>query len=182
LTKTMDYSKAALFRFFEIMDRQGLANANTIGGLKAAATKILQDLSEQEEPDVRRVDVASAVKRYHNKNPGVLAPASLTEYQRRVARVISEFVSYTEDPAGFRPKGRGPGKKPESGSRPAGKKPAATDAGERAQRRPRCPVRSGGPAACRPYTDVSDPGRFPSPGRHSQRHVVRGGEVPSIGG
>jgi len=113
-----DYSKGALMKFLDTMTAKGLMNANTAGGMKAACSKILDDLADGD--DVRGVDVNTAVIRYNNRSPGALSPNSLAEYQRRVTRAIADFVSWSGNPAGFRPKGRGApaksGKKAESGA------------------------------------------------------------------
>ena len=113
-----NYSKQALLGFLEMLAEKGLANANTVQGFRVATNKILDDLSTDEDGDVRKIDVATAVRRFHNKNPGLLSPASLGEYQRRVSTAIKEFVSYTENPTTYKPLGRQPsGKKSENGER-----------------------------------------------------------------
>ncbi len=99
-----DFSKKALLKFLDTVVEKGLMNANTAGGLRAACTKILDDV--EDDNDVRVIDVATAVIRYNNRNPGVLAPNSLAEYQRRVTRAIMEFVRYTENPVGYKPLSR----------------------------------------------------------------------------
>lgn len=100
-----DFSKNALMKFLGTVVATGLMNANTAGGLKAACSRILDDLAETD--DVRGVDVNTAVVRYNNRNPGALSPNSLAEYQRRVSRAISDFVSWVENPASFKPRTRG---------------------------------------------------------------------------
>ncbi|MBE7422139.1 MAG: hypothetical protein HS110_06855 [Zoogloeaceae bacterium] len=100
-----DYSKGALLKFLDTVVAKGLMNTNTAGGLKAACLRILDDLADAD--DVRKVDVNTAVIRYNNRNPGILSPNSLAEYQRRVARAIADFVSWTEDPIAFKPRTRG---------------------------------------------------------------------------
>ena len=100
-----DFSKNALMSFLDTVVAKGLMNANTAGGLKAACSRILDDLADTD--DVRGVDVNTAVVRYNNRNPGALSPNSLAEYQRRVSRAISDFVSWVENPASFKPRARG---------------------------------------------------------------------------
>lgn len=100
-----DFSKNALMKFLDTVVAKGLINANTAGGLKAACSRILDDLADTD--DVRGVDVNTAVVRYNNRNPGALSPNSLAEYQRRVSRAISDFVSWVENPASFKPRARG---------------------------------------------------------------------------
>lgn len=99
------FSKNALMKFLDTVVTKGLMNANTAGGLKAACSRILDDLADTD--DVRGVDVNTAVVRYNNRNPGALSPNSLAEYQRRVSRAISDFVSWVENPASFKPRARG---------------------------------------------------------------------------
>ncbi|MDP2794036.1 MAG: hypothetical protein Q8O25_08175 [Sulfurisoma sp.] len=111
-----DYSKNALMKFLETTAAQGLMNANTAAGLKAACAKILDDVADN--GDVRGVDINIAVIRYNNRNPGVLAPNSLAEYQRRVSRAISDFVRWVENPAAFKPRSRGA--PPKNGRKAAG--------------------------------------------------------------
>lgn len=100
-----DFSKNALMRFLDAVVAKGLMNANTAGGLKAACSRILDDLADGD--DVRGVDVNTAVVRYNNRNPGALSPNSLAQYQRRVSRAISDFVSWVENPTSFKPRARG---------------------------------------------------------------------------
>ncbi len=100
-----EFSKGALMEFLNMVSAKGLMNSNTAGGLKAACSRILDDLADGD--DVRAVDVNTAVIRYSNRNPGALAPNSLAEYQRRVSRAISDFVSWKEKPASFKPRTRG---------------------------------------------------------------------------
>ena len=100
-----DFSKNALMKFLDTVVAKGLMNANTAGGLKAACSRILDDLAESD--DVRGVDVNTAVVRYNNRNPGALSPNSLAEYQRRVSRAISDLVAWVENTASFKPRARG---------------------------------------------------------------------------
>lgn len=105
-----NYSKSSLLKFLDTLSEKGLANQNTATGMRVAVAKILSDLSPEEESDVRKVDVGTAVHRVHNKNPGQMAPSSLAEYQRRVGQAIRYFVDFTENPTTFKPIGRGASK------------------------------------------------------------------------
>ncbi len=99
-----DYSKSGLLSFLDTVVAKGLVNSNTAGGLKAACSRILDDLADTD--DVRKVDVNAAVIRFNNRNRGALSPNSLSQYQRRVSRAISDFVAWVENPAGFKPRAR----------------------------------------------------------------------------
>lgn len=96
-----DFSKGALLKFLDFLSARGLAKANTVAGMKSACVQILNDLSSEEEKDIRRVDIKKAMLRFNNKNPSALKPSSLIEYQRRAHRAINEFISYRDDPTGY---------------------------------------------------------------------------------
>lgn len=98
-----DYGKKALLAFADMLASKGLASTNTARGYKVAAAKIIDD----EVTDVRTVEIPLAVKRYHNKNPGRLSPATLGEYENRVGSLIREFVKFHDDPQAYAGIGRG---------------------------------------------------------------------------
>lgn len=119
-----DFSKAALTRFLMVAVEQGLLNPNTAAGLRAACMRILEDVADTD--DVRKVDVKTAIRRYHNKHPGELKGTVLAEYERRLKRALTDFVQYTEDPTSYKGRGRGP---------------TDTERGGRAQRKKTIPVK-----------------------------------------
>lgn len=104
-----NYTKAQLLRFLETLADKGLANANTAEGMRVATTKLLEDVDDS--ADVRELDLDSEIHRFHNRNPGRLTHSSVTEYGRRVKAAVKHFESYTENPAAFKPIGRGLSKK-----------------------------------------------------------------------
>jgi hypothetical protein len=117
---TPNYSKAALLKFIEDSARQGLVKTNTAAGWRAACTRILEDTPDDE--DVRKIDAASAVQRYHNKHTGELRPDTLGQYQRRLNIAVTEFSRFTENPTGYKPYGRVPSKADEDPDGTARKK------------------------------------------------------------
>jgi hypothetical protein len=121
---TEDYSRTALLRFLDTLGEKGLANSNTAQSYKVAVGKVLSDASPEDEADVRQVNVELAVRRFNNKNPGVLSPNSLTEYRRRVESAIKEFVRYTDNPLTYTPIGRNVNRRPENGDRRPDRRPS----------------------------------------------------------
>ena len=99
-----NYSKAALFQYLKDMTAQGMLNEHTAAGMRAAASKLLEDLGDTD--DVRGTDVETAAIKYHNKRTGEISTASLKAYRTRVARLLREFEKYVTDPLGFRPRSR----------------------------------------------------------------------------
>jgi hypothetical protein len=101
-----EFSKAALRIYLDTAQAQGLVNQNTLAGWKSAYTKVLEDVPDT--TDVRTVDLKTQIRRYNNSHPGVLSPASLQAYEKRLAVVIEEFTKYQTDPAAYKGRGRNP--------------------------------------------------------------------------
>lgn len=99
-------TKKAVMEFLGYSIAKGLVNSNTGGGLKAAATKILEDF--QDDDDVAEIDVPAEVLRYHNRHPGQLSPDTLAQYQKRVITILSEFAKYQASPTTYKGMSRGP--------------------------------------------------------------------------
>jgi len=104
----VDYSKSAFMKFLVMLGTQGLLNPSTAAGWAVACSRLLEDIKDGD--DVRRVDPAAAIKRYHNKHPGELKGTVLKEYQRRLTYALGDFVKYNDDPTGYAGRGRGPTK------------------------------------------------------------------------
>jgi hypothetical protein len=107
-----DLSKHGLFHFLDTVVRQGLVNANTGAGWRAACLKMLGDIDDNANVD--QIVPSEAVRRYSNRNPGELKPSSLKEYERRLGLVLRHFLEWTENPAGY--KGAGKESSPRVGS------------------------------------------------------------------
>jgi hypothetical protein len=99
-----DYSFDALRRFLQFVGEKGLVSGSVAQGWRVATGKILQDLSEAETADVRKINIDLALRKFVNRNPGKLSPNSLSEYKRRAATAIEEFLAWTKDPSGYHPK------------------------------------------------------------------------------
>ena len=100
-----NYSREALIKFLDYAAEKGLVNSQTARGWRIAASKLLSDLSEGEEADVRAVDVDIAARKLANRDSGALSPSSLSDYRQRVTVAIQEFVRWNDDPAGYKPRG-----------------------------------------------------------------------------
>jgi len=96
-----DYSKRTLMEFIETSIKKGWINLNTGGGVRTACRQILEQLSD--EDDVRGTDVADAVGRFANRNPGKLSGPSLRVYQSRVQGMLDSFVAFVDDPVAYKP-------------------------------------------------------------------------------
>lgn len=98
------FSKQELMRFTEFVSDKGLVKYQTARGWRTAISKLLQDLSEAEDTDVRRVDVDLAVHRTANRTSDTISPDSLKTYKSRVTTAIEEFLAWKEDPENYKPR------------------------------------------------------------------------------
>jgi hypothetical protein len=101
---TGQYSFEAYEKFLDFVDEKGLMGRATAQGLKVAASKVKEHLSEAELEDVREIDSDAAFQRLMNKG-GTLKPSTLKEYIRRMDRGVAEFKEWLKGPAEYRPKG-----------------------------------------------------------------------------
>lgn len=102
---TADYSKEAFLKFLDYLADKGLIKFQTVRGWRSAALKLMADLSEAEEGDIRTVDLDLAVHRTANRDSVSVSPESLNTYRNRVALAIQEFISWRDDPATYKPRG-----------------------------------------------------------------------------
>jgi len=128
-----DYSLQALNEFIDYLANKHLLNKNTAQSRKGAANKILGVLDDQEASDLRTIDLDLVFTRFANKAGKDYKPDSLMVYRSRLSSALTDFFSYVENPAQFRPavksNGTGSAKKPaksvrKTDERPAESKPA----------------------------------------------------------
>lgn len=100
-----DYSKEAFLKFLDYVSDKGLIKFQTVRGWRSAALKLMADLSEAEEGDIRTVNLDLAVHRTANRDSVSVSPESLNTYRNRVALAIQEFTSWRDDPATYKPRG-----------------------------------------------------------------------------
>ena len=82
---------------------KGLVPLATTASMRTACDRIFSALSLDEQQNLAGLDVAAAVQRFMNKNPGVLSPESAGVYRSRVLRTLEMLGRYNADPVGFRP-------------------------------------------------------------------------------
>lgn len=104
-----DYSLKAFNEFLDYLSSKHLLNKNTAQSRKAAANKVLGVLGQDEVADLRALDVDMAFKRFENKEGKTYKPESLMVYRSRLGSALSDFFSYVESPAQFKPSVKGAG-------------------------------------------------------------------------
>jgi hypothetical protein len=100
-----DYSKQGLLDFIQYAADKGLVNGSSARMWRVAVSKLLVDLAPTEEADVRIIDVDVITRKFANRHPSALTPESLYTYRYRLTAAIQEFVAWTNDPVGYKPKG-----------------------------------------------------------------------------
>ncbi|MFC6760910.1 hypothetical protein ACFQFQ_17775 [Sulfitobacter porphyrae] len=99
---TDSYSVENLERFLRYLEEKGLMPKQTVVARRAACNKMLGILEEDERYDVRELDLESVFTRFSNLEGRSYTPDSLKTYKSRVLKAIKDFVTYTDDPAGFK--------------------------------------------------------------------------------
>lgn len=130
-----DRSLPALMSFLEYMGAKGLMAQNTIGGRRAAVSKMLGVLDPEETGDVTALDLDQVMTRFVNLEGKKYSPDSLAVYRSRLKASINDFAAYLDNPAAFKPNGSAKKAKSEGGKKaPALKaepQPKGQDAGPR---------------------------------------------------
>ncbi len=85
---------------------KGLMNRNTAGAVRAAASQVLGALGDPAEIDIRKLDVEDALRRFENLKRKEFTPDSLRTYKSRFRQAVASYLSYLDDPGGWRPRAR----------------------------------------------------------------------------
>ncbi len=103
------YSAVDLLGFLDHAGDKGLMPAATAQALAVASRNILGVLTQEEQEDLSKLDIAAVIRRFNNKRAKDFNPASLKEYGRRLNRAVDLFLGWREDPANFSVKTRATG-------------------------------------------------------------------------
>lgn len=98
-----EYSVKALIDFLSYAANKGLINKATANAKRIAVERIFEVAEEDEKADVRSVDLSSLMHRFMNLEGSEFKPESLATYQSRARSGIEEFLSWKNNPMGFRP-------------------------------------------------------------------------------
>lgn len=91
------------FDFLDWMSEKGLMAKNTVAARKAAATKVLGILHDDEVQDVTALNLDDVMRRFTNLEGRGYTPGSLTTYQSRLRSALDDFKVYLDKPLNFRP-------------------------------------------------------------------------------
>lgn len=108
-------SRAAALEFLEYVGQKGLMAQATARARKAAVSKVLGILDEDEASDVTSIDLNAIMSRFGHLQGKEYTPESLGAYKSRVKAALEDFASYVENPLAFKPNVRTRERKPTSG-------------------------------------------------------------------
>ena len=74
-----------------------------VAARKAAASKVLGVLEEEEARDVTAVDLDDVMTRFQNLEGKRYSPGSLNTYLSRVKSMVEDFKRFRANPLGFKP-------------------------------------------------------------------------------
>jgi hypothetical protein len=96
-------TKQDFLDFLDWMSEKGLMAKNTVAARKAAATKVLGILSDEEAQDVTALNLDDVMRRFTNLEGRGYTPGSLTTYLSRLRSALDDFKVYLDKPLNFRP-------------------------------------------------------------------------------
>jgi hypothetical protein len=89
--------------FLDWMSEKGLMAKNTVAARKAAASKVLGILDDEEARDVTALDLDDVMRRFTTLEGKGYTPGSLTTYLSRLRSALDDFKVYLDKPLSFRP-------------------------------------------------------------------------------
>lgn len=99
------FSREAVADFIDYESNKGLINKATASARKAAVKRVFAILEAHEAQDVTKIDLDEVMHRFSNLEGAAFTPESLSTYRSRVRTALDDFVSWKQDPIGFRPRG-----------------------------------------------------------------------------
>jgi len=96
-----DYSKEALLKFMDYLANKGIMNKTTARSRKASCNKMLSILDDSESSDLRLIKLNDVAIRFANLKGTNYTPKTLQVYKSRVAKALSDFLRYKENPENF---------------------------------------------------------------------------------
>lgn len=106
----MEATGKGLVEFWSFAAERGLMNGNTAGALRAASKEVLKAVDGEawEEVNIRGIDVADYAQRFERLRISKFKPNSLTVYKSRFRNAVDMYLSYLENPSGWRYKAARP--------------------------------------------------------------------------
>jgi len=95
------YTLDALLDFLKQAGMEGLINPAAARARRKAVEQLAGELETGEREDIRNIDVAALVSRFHKLEGSSIRPETLHIYARRFESALTEYLSWLENPSGF---------------------------------------------------------------------------------
>ncbi|MFW5815492.1 MAG: hypothetical protein ACOCVP_01425 [Wenzhouxiangella sp.] len=105
MTSADSYSLADLLEFHKRAGMEGLINPAVARARRKAVERLAEEMTEAERADVRQLDVDRLAARFHKLEGSSIRSETLALYAERVRMAQNEFLSWTDNPAGFQSAG-----------------------------------------------------------------------------
>ncbi|MDT8329159.1 MAG: hypothetical protein RQ750_17615 [Roseovarius sp.] len=100
---TTGRTKTDFLSFLDFLSEKGLLAKATAQSRKASANKVFAILDADEAKDVTTIDLDELMYRFSNLAGQNYKPQSLQVYKSRIRSALDDFISYKENPLGFKP-------------------------------------------------------------------------------
>jgi hypothetical protein len=100
----METTGRALVDHWSWAAEKGVMNKNTAAGLRAACGQVMSVVDNWETADVKALDVEDTLVRFQNLKKKAFKPTVLETYKRRFRQAVASYLSYLDDPAGWKPR------------------------------------------------------------------------------
>jgi hypothetical protein len=98
-----DKSREAALEFLDYVRKKGLMAPATAQARKAAVSRVLSVLDENEARDVTKIDLDQVMTQFGHLHGKDFTPQSLMTYKSRVRSALDDFAAYVDNPLGFKP-------------------------------------------------------------------------------
>lgn len=96
-------SREAALEFLDYVAKKGLMAPATARARKAAVSRVLSVLDDDEARDISKIDLDQVMTQFSHLHGKEFTPQSLMTYKSRVRSALSDFAAYLDNPLGFKP-------------------------------------------------------------------------------
>lgn len=96
-----DYKYEMLVNFLRQSTIEGLLNPAVAKSRLTAVENLLAEMTEEEQKDIRQIDVDSLCARFHKLHDSSIRPEVLELYNKRMKASLVDYFSWLDDPKSF---------------------------------------------------------------------------------
>lgn len=99
------YSKTRFLEFLNYLKSENIHTGSTLADWRSAAASLLDNLSSNEEKDLRRINIDSLVERFAQRSceqHQSITPWVLHQHRIQLSLAVGDFVAYVINPIRYR--------------------------------------------------------------------------------